>query len=201
MCGLEQFSHVWLIYHFHENTNAVKQQQQQHVKAKVHPPALGGKSIGLFATRTPHRPNPIGLSVARLLEVHSNGTLIVGGADLIDGTPILDIKPYLRHDIQTEASVPEWCEAATAASLIREVRWTAAAEASLLSALPSLRFYSQFSDVRKAIQQVLCLDIRSVHQGRGNAADGQRFVVRFDKLELVFHTYEAHVEVERCDLY
>lgn len=85
--GLEGFSHVWLIWVFHQN-------KVSRYHAKVHPPRLGGKSIGLFATRTPHRPNPIGLSLVELISVEKDG-IIVSGADLVDGTPILDIKPYL----------------------------------------------------------------------------------------------------------
>jgi tRNA-Thr(GGU) m(6)t(6)A37 methyltransferase TsaA len=85
--GLEGFSHVWLVWVFHQNKVA-------RYHAKVHPPRMGGKSIGLFATRTPHRPNPIGLSLVELIKVEKDG-IIVSGADLVDGTPILDIKPYL----------------------------------------------------------------------------------------------------------
>ena len=85
--GLEGFSHVWLIWVFHQN-------KVSKYHAKVHPPRLGGKSMGLFATRTPHRPNPIGLSLVELVKVEKDG-IIVAGADLVDGTPILDIKPYL----------------------------------------------------------------------------------------------------------
>ena len=82
--GLAQFSHVWLIYDFHQNTSTADKPQ---VRAKVHPPALGGAKLGLFATRTPHRPNAIGLTVARLLGVRGD-TLLLGGADLVDGTPV-----------------------------------------------------------------------------------------------------------------
>jgi tRNA-Thr(GGU) m(6)t(6)A37 methyltransferase TsaA len=85
--GLEGFSHVWLIWIFHQN-------KVSRYHARVHPPRLEGKSMGLFATRTPHRPNPIGLSLVELVRVEKDG-IIVAGADLVDGTPILDIKPYL----------------------------------------------------------------------------------------------------------
>lgn len=85
--GLEGFSHIWLVWVFHQNKTS-------RYHAKVHPPRLGGESIGLFATRTPHRPNPIGLSLVELVSVEKDG-IIVAGADLVDGTPILDIKPYL----------------------------------------------------------------------------------------------------------
>ena len=105
--GLDGFSHVWLLYDFHENTNSAKGGHQ--VRAKVHPPGLGGERIGLFATRTPHRPNPIGLSAARLLAVEGD-SLLLGGADIVDGTPILDVKPYLRHDVHVDIAAPSWCE-------------------------------------------------------------------------------------------
>lgn len=85
--GLEGFSHVWLIFVFHENTN-------KGVNAKVHPPRMGGEKTGLFSTRTPHRPNPIGLSAVKLERVEP-GVLYFSGVDLLNGTPILDIKPYL----------------------------------------------------------------------------------------------------------
>lgn len=85
--GLEGFSHLWLIFHFHKNTNA-------RFHAKVHPPRLQGESIGVFASRTPHRPNPIGLSLVKLERIEG-ATLHLSGIDLIDGTPILDIKPYM----------------------------------------------------------------------------------------------------------
>jgi len=87
--GLEGYSHVWLQFVFHLNKSA-------RYHAKVHPPRLEGETIGLFATRSPHRPNPIGLSLVELVEI-KNGTLILSGADLVDGTPILDVKPYLPH--------------------------------------------------------------------------------------------------------
>jgi tRNA-Thr(GGU) m(6)t(6)A37 methyltransferase TsaA len=85
--GLEGFSHIWLIFVFHQNTN-------KGIKAKIHPPRMGGEKTGLFATRTPHRPNPIGLSAVKLERIEG-GTLYLSGVDLVDGTPILDIKPYL----------------------------------------------------------------------------------------------------------
>lgn len=85
--GLEGYSHVWLQFVFHLNNSA-------RYHAKIHPPRLEGESIGVFATRSPHRPNPIGLSLVELVEI-KNDVLILAGADLVDGTPILDVKPYL----------------------------------------------------------------------------------------------------------
>jgi tRNA (adenine37-N6)-methyltransferase len=87
LSGLETFSHIWLIFLFHQNTNNA-------FSAKVSPPRLAGKKMGVFATRSPHRPNFIGLSLVSLEKIEKN-KLYLSGIDLVDGTPILDIKPYL----------------------------------------------------------------------------------------------------------
>lgn len=90
---IEQFSHLWLLWGFSKNEN--------QWSPTVRPPRLGGnKRVGVFATRSPFRPNPIGLSCVKLegVEDSKNGKiLIVSGGDLADGTPIYDIKPYLPY--------------------------------------------------------------------------------------------------------
>ena len=91
--GIEDYSHLWLVWQFSEA-------KKEHWSATVRPPRLGGnRRMGVFATRSPYRPNPIGLSSVNLTDVvmdEKNGPLLyVTGADLMDGTPILDIKPYL----------------------------------------------------------------------------------------------------------
>lgn len=95
LLGMEEYSHLWLLWDFSE----VKREEWS---ATVTPPRLGGKEKrGVFATRSPFRPNPIGLSCVKLLEIIWEGEdapkLIVAGADLMDGTPIYDIKPYLPY--------------------------------------------------------------------------------------------------------
>lgn len=88
--GLEQVSHVWLLFLFH-------QALEDKPRLKVRPPRLGGnKSMGVFATRATHRPNGIGQSVVRLDKVEA-GKLWLSGIDLLDGTPVLDIKPYVPY--------------------------------------------------------------------------------------------------------
>ena len=91
--GIEEFSHLWLIFDFSKS-------HKEAWSATVRPPRLGGNTrVGVFASRSPFRPNPIGLSCVKLerIEKGSEGdwVLIVSGADLLDGTPIFDIKPYL----------------------------------------------------------------------------------------------------------
>ena len=101
--GIDDFSHLWIIWQFSE---AVRDGWSPTVR----PPRLGGNTrMGVFATRSPFRPNNLGLSCVKLLGVEhaaEHGTVLhVGGADLMDGTPIFDIKPYIPYsDCQTEAS-------------------------------------------------------------------------------------------------
>ncbi|MGD8175060.1 tRNA (N6-threonylcarbamoyladenosine(37)-N6)-methyltransferase TrmO [Marinimicrobium sp. ARAG 43.8] len=112
--GLEQCSHLWLQFVFH-------QPPSDQWRPRVRPPRLGGnRRLGVFATRSPLRPNPIGLSVVRLEGVHV-GTdriwLALSGIDLLDGTPVLDIKPYVPYtdclpdaENRFAAQAPDWIE-------------------------------------------------------------------------------------------
>lgn len=89
--GLDEFSHLWLIWGFHRNSVT-------ETRATVRPPRLGGNvRLGVFATRSPFRPNGLGLSAVRLLSVEQGPALRVSGADMVDGTPIYDIKPYIPY--------------------------------------------------------------------------------------------------------
>lgn len=93
--GLDQFSHIWLIWQFSESV-------REGWSPTVRPPRLGGNErVGVFATRSPFRPNEIGLSSVRLIRIETTQKLgpviYVAGADLMDGTPIFDIKPYLPY--------------------------------------------------------------------------------------------------------
>lgn len=106
--GLEGFSHLWLIWVFSENL-------REGWSPTVRPPRLGGNArMGVFATRAPFRPNPIGLSAVRLekVELHPQDgpVLLLSGVDLVDGTPILDIKPY----VPLADCIPEAAEGFTA---------------------------------------------------------------------------------------
>ena len=96
--GIEGFSHLWLIWGFSQN------EEEKKFSPTVRPPRLGGnKRVGVFASRSPFRPNGLGLSSVCLKEV-KKGALVVEGADLMNGTPIYDIKPYLpSSDCHTDA--------------------------------------------------------------------------------------------------
>ncbi|XP_053664350.1 tRNA (adenine(37)-N6)-methyltransferase [Anopheles marshallii] len=98
--GLENFSHLWIIYYFHRNPN--------HAKAKVAPPRLGGERVGVFSTRSPHRPCPIGLSLVELDRIEDFKVYFLG-TDMVDGTPVLDIKPYIpQYDVPVKMKEAEF---------------------------------------------------------------------------------------------
>lgn len=98
--GLNECSHIWIQFVFHANRNEQSNRAEQW-KPKVRPPRLGGnKSRGVFATRSPVRPNPIGLSVVKLERIAHEGDrlwLELSGVDFLDETPVLDIKPYVPY--------------------------------------------------------------------------------------------------------
>jgi tRNA-Thr(GGU) m(6)t(6)A37 methyltransferase TsaA len=109
---LESFSHIWVLSVFHQAMQAPDQWQ-----ATVRPPRLGGNQrVGVFASRSPYRPNPIALSVFRLIGIEQHNkqlTLHVSGCDLVDGTPVLDIKPYVPYADKVEEARTGYVEAVT----------------------------------------------------------------------------------------
>lgn len=95
--GLESFDYLWLIYWCHKS---------ESWRETIRPPRLGGKTkLGFLATRSPHRPNPLGLSVVKLKSINDDFSITVTGADILDQTPLIDLKPYLSMwDSHSEAS-------------------------------------------------------------------------------------------------
>lgn len=146
--GLEEFSHLWIIFLFHKNTN-------HRFHAKVHPPRLLGESKGVFATRSPHRPNPIGLSLVKLEKIES-GIIYIKEIDLIDGTPVLDIKPYLPN----LESIPEAKAGWAANTKVLEIEVHFADEVE--KELKSYENKHPEKNFRKLIQDTLKLDPRPV---------------------------------------
>lgn len=152
LLGIEGFSHVWLVFLFHKNQN-------QGFHAKVHPPRAGGKSLGVFATRSPHRPNPLGLSLVKLEKITNEG-LAVSGVDLIDGTPIVDIKPYLPHVEALPEALGGWPLQETDQQLT--VQYSDQAQEKLNHWQNQLNTWPEEKkvDIKKLIDQVLILDPR-----------------------------------------
>lgn len=145
--GLDEYSHLWIIWEFSEN-------EREGWSPTVRPPRLGGNTrMGVFATRSPFRPNPIGLSCVELecIEIEEEGTVLyVRGADLMNGTPILDIKPYLPYtDSHPEAR-------SGFAGRVCGHRMQVEAEESLLRQIPEKE--------RGAVQEILAQDPRPGYQ-------------------------------------
>ncbi|MBR4735926.1 MAG: tRNA (N6-threonylcarbamoyladenosine(37)-N6)-methyltransferase TrmO [Bacteroidales bacterium] len=141
--GLEGFSHIWLIWGFSANREAKGEWQPT-----VRPPRLGGNTaVGVWATRSPYRPNPIGLSCVEI-EAISGNEILVKGADLMDGTPIYDIKPYIRYADSHPEAVSGFASDAPERAL----------EVIIPENLPLNE--SQ----RKALEEVLGLDPRPAYQ-------------------------------------
>lgn len=157
--GLEDFSHIWLIWQFSESI-------RQGWSPTVRPPRLGGnRRMGVFATRSPYRPNEIGLSSVRLLRVEETPEwgpmLYVAGADLMDGTPIYDIKPYLPHvDSHPDAS-------GGFADCYRDYSLTVEFPEALMAQVPE--------DKRKALCGVLAGDPRPAYQHEPERIYGMAF--------------------------
>jgi tRNA (adenine37-N6)-methyltransferase len=170
LLGLERFSHVWLLSYFHLNTNT-------RFASKVHPPRLKGETIGLFASRSPHRPSPIGLSVARLVRVEGD-TLHLAGIDLVDGTPILDVKPYVpESDCFPDAS-PGWTKDAPFPSL--KVEFEPQALADIAAAEKRLKT----QDLRSLLTDILAQDLRNPRD-KSQLKDGV-------ELGFFLHDFDAH---------
>lgn len=150
--GLDGFSHLWVIFYFHKNKSA-------RFHAKVHPPRLNGKTIGLFATRSPHRPNPIGLSLVEINKIESDG-IWVKGIDIIDKTPILDIKPYLPEIEAKPKAKGGWTEHSTHTKL--KLTWSQDAKNQLLLHEKD----KQKENLKSLVEELLLLDPRpQVYKG------------------------------------
>lgn len=173
VAGLEQVSHVWLLFLFHEALEA-------QPRLRVRPPRLGGnRMVGVFATRATHRPNGIGQSVVKLDRVEP-GRLFVSGIDLLDGTPILDIKPYVPY---ADALPEAWNEMAAEAPTLIEVQWS---EVGLQQArLEALRLDEP---VVELIEQCLAQDPRPAYQ---KPDPERRYGAQFWDLDVRWHYPEA----------
>ena len=176
--GLEEFSHIWLIWEFSE---AVRDTWSPMVR----PPRLGGnKRVGVFATRSPFRTNPIGLSSVKLERVEQHPALgpvlHLSGADLMDGTPILDIKPYLPHVDSHVEALGSFTEKSKEYFIPVEI------PDELLEKIPA--------DRREALKKVLEQDPRPSYQNSEERVYGLSFAgmeIKFQVKDQVLHVVGA----------
>lgn len=170
--GLEGFSHLWILWIFSENV-------RDTWKATVRPPRLGGnKRLGVFATRSSFRPNPIAMSCVKIEEVRLDGPegpeIVVSGADLMDGTPIVDIKPYLPY----ADSVPE-AKGGFAATVDKNYLTVEIPE-GLLQVFPA--------EKRDALREILVQDPRPHYQDDPERIYGLAFAGRNVKFKVAGET-------------
>jgi len=172
--GLEGFSHLWIMWIFSENIRSTW-------SPTVRPPRLGGnKRLGVFATRSSFRPNPIALSCVKIEQIHFDGPegpeIIVSGADLMDGTPIVDIKPYLPYtDAHPEA-------AGGFAEAVRQIK---------VHVVPSEQLDKFPAEKREALIEVLEQDPRPAYQN-----DPERiYGFNFAEFEIKFKVNGEELEI------
>ena len=179
--GLDAYSHIWVQFVFHGALEAGWQ-------PKVRPPRLGGnRRVGVFASRSPFRPNPIGLSVVRLVAVDLDGgrvSLRIAGADLLDGTPVLDIKPYVEYVDSLRGTRRGFAPAAPEPR--RAVIFSARAEARLAERADG-------AAVRRVIEGLLALDPRPAFR-QGEATD-RVYGMRLYDFDLRWRVGDPAVEV------
>ncbi|MDR0238512.1 tRNA (N6-threonylcarbamoyladenosine(37)-N6)-methyltransferase TrmO [Acinetobacter sp.] len=190
--GIEEFSHLWLIWQFHDNKN---QQQQDKFRPQVRPPRLGGnKKIGVFATRSMYRPAPVGLSVVQLKQVKKVGNTVrvyVTGSDLLDGTPILDIKPYIQY---SDAVLDAQSGYAQDRPVLKQVYWSEHANQLRTNLLQQAQIDQQYI---AELESVLALDPRPAYQD-----DEQRFYgMRFGRMNIKFSCSDEAIVIQEIMLY
>ncbi|KAL3673284.1 hypothetical protein V7S43_001003 [Phytophthora oleae] len=175
LVGLEDFSHVWIVFVFHQNTNGkntrahegLRSDSHRHTfRAKISPPMLKER-VGIFCTRSPHRPNPIGITLAKIERVDMRKrTVYLSGVDLLDDTPVLDIKPYISaYDSLPDALAADWV--ATPQPPV-QIEWESDGLIPRIRTLSekSVHYRGAPDTYVAAIKEVLQVDVRSKYQTR-----------------------------------
>lgn len=179
--GLEGYSHIWIQFLFDRNQGGGWQ-------ASVRPPRLGGnRRVGVFASRSPFRPNPIGLSVVKLDRVQAEPgrvVLEISGLDLVDGTPVLDIKPYVAYVDSIPGARSGFAATAPAADLV--VRYSAFAEGQL-------QRRDDGAALRSLIDALLASDPRPAY--RQSELSNRVYGIRLHDFDLRWRLDDAGVEV------
>lgn len=189
--GIHEFSHLWLIWQFHDNKT---QQDNDKFRSQVRPPRLGGnKKIGVFATRSMYRPAPIGLSVVQFKSVQKQGSsvrLYVQGSDLLNGTPILDIKPYIQY---SDAVIEAQSGYAQQQPLRKLVIWTDEATIGKTKLLQSHHINAQYL---AELEQVLSLDPRPAYQDDETRVYG----MKFGAFNIKFRCDAQHIFIQAIEI-
>ncbi len=188
--GIEAFSHLWLLWQFHDNKN---QQDKAKFRPQVRPPRLGGnQKIGVFATRSMYRPAPIGLSVVQLKNVKKVGQSVrvyVTGSDLLDGTPIVDIKPYIQY---SDSVIDAQSGYAQYEPERKKIIWTESAELVKNQFMKMQKMNAQYIN---ELEQVLSLDPRPAYQHD----DARIYGLSFGEFNIKFTCNEDSVFIQMIE--
>jgi len=182
---LETFSHLWILFVFHK-------QNYTGFKPLVQPPRLGGKkTMGVYATRSPNRANPIGLSAVQLDSIQFTDELIkirVVGGDFLDGTPVLDIKPYLPFADSIDNATADWAGSAESAL---HVIWSDAAAQQLSQAESD----EGLNGLQLLIEETIAQDPRPAHERNKDGKAGQTWGVRVAHVDVKWQVRDAIAEI------
>ncbi len=185
--GLESFSHIWVIFVFHQCL-------RQNWKATVRPPRLGGNQrVGVFASRSTFRPNPLGLSVVKLdgmTRRQGHLYLQISGMDLLDETPVLDIKPYLTYADSLPHAVSGY--APQAPEPVCQLLFSAEAEAQCQ------QYAQDYPQLRMLIENLLRLDPRPAYRTQ-TGAEGEAYAMRLLDFDLKWEVRDSKIYVLRLE--
>ena len=187
--GIEEYSHLIILFKFHLNTNIT-------YKPFVMPPKRGEKT-SVFTTRSPHRPNNIGLTISKI-EKYENGKLYLSGIDLVEGTPIVDIKPYTYTDMIEEDQLrsPQWLIQTRQVEKIPIIIEDIVIE-KIKQHLEQLEFYKSVEEYLGVIEEVLSLDIRTIHMKKKHMK--KKYGVLIDKMNIIFIHTDEGISVIDCE--
>lgn len=174
--GLEDFSHAWVLFWFHANKNSL-------YRPVIRPPRLALKRVGALASRSPMRPNPIGLSLVKIDKVEG-ARIYISGLDIIDNTPVLDIKPYIHSYDSVATSSSAWVDSLEDAQL--EVEFTE-------QALTQIHAHPN-PDLQQAIRDILQSDIRNRNDKR-EKREAKQLGFYFEDLNIVFRVLDRKATV------
>ncbi len=186
--GMKDFSHLWVLFIFHGQTYG-------DFKPLVRPPRLGGnKSVGVYATRSPNRPNAIGMSAVKLLDIAKKKRelrLQVQGGDFLDGTPVIDIKPYVPYADAIESAHGAW---AIKQERLLPVCWSDEAEAILVASVDPGP-----ERLRCLIEETLAQDPRPGYERGKDGREGQRWNMQVSHYSVFWIVKNGMAEVVKMD--
>ena len=189
MLHLEEFTHIWVVYLFHKNQNSNHPDQWTNT---IQPPRIDApRKVGVYASRSPHRPNPIGLSVVKLERVYTVKGMVeveVSGVDILDGSPVLDIKPYVPY----ADSIPQASSGWIKNEITRyEVQFSEHAEKVMLKSVVD---YPRIN-VKKLITEILEWDPRPRSQREQSPVESETSVGKKFAFRLL--SYDIHWVIDK----